>query len=133
MATEDARPWQPVVRARAALDALERLVAGMGTAVLAVAAALWLVGTAVLCVAGVGILLVPAGLRLARTVADRERTRLQVLRPAPVPREWRAALAQSTVRRELGWLVCHSTFGLLLSLTALTLAVDVMHDASFPL
>jgi signal transduction histidine kinase len=132
MATRDARPWHPVVRARVALDALERLVVGLGTAVLAVAASLWLLGTAVLCVAGVGILLVPASLRLVRTVADRERTRLEVLSPAPVPREPRAALAQASVRRELGWLVCHSTFGLLLSLTALTLAVDVMHDASFP-
>ncbi|MEU4522822.1 sensor histidine kinase [Amycolatopsis sp. NPDC024027] len=132
MATEDARPWHPVVRARAALDALERLVVGMGTSVLAVAASLWMLGTAVLCVAGVGILVVPAGLRLVRTVADRERTRLEVLRPEPVPRNPRAALAQASVRRELGWLVCHSTLGLLLSLTALTLAVDVMHDASFP-
>jgi signal transduction histidine kinase len=133
MATEDARPWHPVVRARAALDALERLVAGVGTSVLAVAASLWLLGTAVLCVAGVGILLVPTTLRLVRTVTDRERTRLEILHPAPVPRELRAALAQAAVRRELGWLVCHSTFGLLLGLTALTLAVDVMHDASFPL
>lgn len=132
MATEDARPWHPVVRARAALDALERLVVGMGTSVLAVAASLWMLGTAVLCVAGVGILLVPAGLRLVRAVADRERTRLAVLRPEPVPRNPRAALAQGSVRRELGWLVCHSTLGLLLSLTALTLVVDVMHDASFP-
>src|SRR5438552_2927243 len=133
MATEDAPPWHPVVRARAALDALERLVAGMGTSVLAVAASLWLLGTAVLCVAGVGVLLIPAALRLVRTVADRERTRLEILRPAPVPRELRATLAQAAVRRELGWLVCHSTFGLFLGLTALTMAVDVMHDASFPL
>ncbi|MEU4246034.1 sensor histidine kinase [Amycolatopsis sp. NPDC026612] len=132
MATEDARPWHPVVRARAALDALERLVVGMGTAVLAVAASLWVLGTAVLCVAGVGILLVPAALRLVRTVADRERTRLEVLHPPPVPGNPRAALAETSVRRELGWVVCHGTFGLLLSLTALTLAVDVMHDASFP-
>ncbi|GHG14792.1 MULTISPECIES: sensor histidine kinase [Amycolatopsis] len=132
MATQDARPWHPVVRARAALDALERLVAGMGTAVLAVAASLWALGTAVLCLAGVGILLVPAALRLVRAVADRERARLAVVGPAPAPREPRLALAQAAVRRELGWLVCHSTFGLVLSLTALTLAVDVMHDASFP-
>ncbi len=132
MATGDVRRGFAVVRARAALDALERLVVGMGTSVLAVAASLWMLGTAVLCVAGVGILLVPAGLRLVRTVADRERTRLEVLRPEPVPRNPRAALAQVSVRRELGWLVCHGTLGLLLSLTALTLAVDVMHDASFP-
>jgi signal transduction histidine kinase len=133
MATEDARPWHPVVRARAALDALESLAVGMGTAVLAVAASLWLLGTAVLCLVGVGLLLVPAALRLLRTVADRERRRLEILGPAPVPREWRAALADASVRRELGWVVCHSTFGLVLGLTALTLAVDVMHDASFPL
>ena len=85
MAAEDVRPWHPVVRARAALDALERLVVGMGT-VLAVAASLWLFGTAVPCVAGACIPLVPA-------VADRERTRLEILRPASVPRELRAALA----------------------------------------
>ncbi|MEV7091930.1 sensor histidine kinase [Amycolatopsis sp. NPDC051045] len=133
MATEDARRWDAVARARAALDALERLVGGMGTAVLAVAALLWLLGTAVLCLAGVGLLLVPAGLRLLRVVADRERARLEILRPPPVPPGLRAALADTSVRRELGWLVCHSTLGTLLGLIALTLPVDVMHDASFPL
>ncbi|MDQ7810508.1 sensor domain-containing protein [Amycolatopsis sp. A133] len=133
MATEDARRWDAVARARAALDALERLVGGMGTAVLAVAALLWLLGAAVLCLAGVGLLLVPAGLRLLRVVADRERARLAILPPPPVPRELRAALADTAVRRELGWLGCHSTLGTLLGLTALTLPVDVMHDASFPL
>ncbi|MEV6441924.1 sensor histidine kinase [Amycolatopsis sp. NPDC051716] len=132
MATEDARRRYPVERARAALDALERLVGGMGTAILAVAALLWLLGSAVLCLAGIGLLLVPVGLRLLRVVADRERARLDILPPPPVPRGLRAALADGTVRRELGWLSCHSTFGLLLSLAALTLAVDVMHDASFP-
>ncbi|BFO18747.1 hypothetical protein SHKM778_51350 [Streptomyces sp. KM77-8] len=80
MVTQDETSGNPTgavsARARAALDALENLLAGMGTALLALLAALWLALTAVACLAGVGLLLLPSALHATRAVADRERTRL---------------------------------------------------------
>lgn len=133
------RPWPAVVaRARAALDALDHLVGGLGTAVLAVAALLWLLVTAALWLVGVGVFLTPTALRGVRVVANRERTRLsrwgrKVLEPEPVPAQLRAAMRDSAVRRELCWVVCHASLGLFLGLVSLTLPVDVVHDTSFPL
>ena len=91
--------WDVVARARAALDALEHLVGGLGTAVLALVALLWLVVTALTCLVGVGLLLVPAALRVA---ARRRRpgTRPAVPlgagdhRPGPAPAGLRAAVAR---------------------------------------
>src|SRR5438067_11801972 len=79
-----------VVRARALLDALEHMVGGLGTAVLAVCAVFWLLATAVLCLVGVGVVLVPSALRVLRVVADRERARLsrwgpEIFGAQPVP------------------------------------------------
>ena len=127
-----------VVRARAALDALEQLVGGLGTALLAQAALIWLLGTLVLCLIGVGVLLLPTSLRLVRAVADRERGRLsrrgaEIIGPPPLPARPRAALADPAFRRELGWLVCHATLGFVLSGIAVSLPVDSLHDMSFPL
>jgi signal transduction histidine kinase len=125
-------------RARAALDGLESLVGGLGTALLAEAALVWLLGAAVLCLIGVGVLLLPSALRLVRAVADRERGRLtrrgtEIIGPPPLPTSTRAALADPTVRREIGWLVTHATLGFVLSGIAVSLPVDALHDASFPL
>jgi signal transduction histidine kinase len=133
-----ARPWAVATRARAALDALDHLVGGLGTAVLAVAMLLWLLGTALLCLVGAGLFMAPAGLRMLRVVADRERARLsrrgpEIIGPGPVPARLRAALRDSAVRQELCWVVCHATLGLFLGLVALTLPLDVIHDMSFPL
>jgi signal transduction histidine kinase len=114
-----------VGRARAVLDALEHLAGGLGTALLAVAALAWLLVTAALCLVGVGFLLMPSTLRLVRAVADRERARLS--------RWGREIIGPVPLRRELGWLVCHASVGFLLGATALTLPVDVLHDASLPL
>jgi len=125
-------------RAKAGRPAIGRLAAGLGTAVLAGGALIVVLVTTVLCVAGVGLFLVPAALRTVRVVADRERTRLsrwgpEIMAPEPVPASARAALRDPAVRRELAWLPCHATLGLLLGLLALTLPLSGVHDTSFPL
>jgi hypothetical protein len=73
---ETAPPPGLVARARAALDALKHLVGGFGTAVTAAFAVALLLATALLCLAGVGLLVAPGALRTLRAVADRERVRL---------------------------------------------------------
>jgi signal transduction histidine kinase len=125
-------------RARALLDALERLVGGLGTTILALAALLWLVLVALSCVVGVGLLLAPTVPRLVRAVAGRERARLsrwgpEIIGPGPLPDGVRAALADPAVRRELRWVLAHGTFGLLVAVAALTLPVDAAQDLTFPL
>jgi signal transduction histidine kinase len=130
--------WPAKVRIGAARQAIGRLAAGLRTAVLAGGALVLILVTMVLCLAGVGVLLVPAALRMVRVVADRERTRLsrsgpEILGPEPVPASARAALRDTAVRRELAWLACHAVLGLLLGLLALGLPLAGVHDVSFPL
>jgi hypothetical protein len=83
MPTDDARAgqetadrWDVFARARATLDALEHLFSGLGTVVLALVALLLVIGTALTCLVGVGLLPVPAVLRGLRAITDRERARL---------------------------------------------------------
>jgi signal transduction histidine kinase len=125
-------------RVSISLDALERLVGGLGTAVLGLVTLVLLAVTALACVVGVGLLVVPFALRLLRLVADRERDRLSRRGPAvlghqPAPRTLRAAAADRAVRREVRWLGIHSTLGLLLGLLGLALPIDVVRDGTFPL
>ncbi|WP_199441296.1 sensor histidine kinase [Umezawaea beigongshangensis] len=132
------RRWDLVARARSTLDAMEHLVGGLGTAVLAVAALFGLLVTAAACLVGVGVLLVPTALRGLRVVADRERERLsrwgpEITAPEPVPHRPLAALRDLAVRRELVWVAGHAFFGLSLGLAALTLPLNAVRDISFPL
>jgi signal transduction histidine kinase len=125
-------------RAEAARPAISRLAAGLGTAVLAGGALVLVLVTLAACLAGVGLFLIPATLRTVRAVADRERIRLsrwgpEVRGPEPVPASARAALRDPAVRRELAWLPCQATLGLLLGLLALALPLSFIHDVSFPL
>jgi signal transduction histidine kinase len=125
-------------RAEAGRQAIGRLAAGLGTAVLAGGALTVVLVTTALCLAGVGVFLLPAALRTVRAVADRERARLsqwgpEIMEPEPVPASARAALRDPAVRRELAWLPCHATLGLLLGFLALTLPLSSVHDMSFPL
>ena len=124
--------------ARATFDAVEHLVGGLATAILALLALVWLVVTALMCAVGVGLLVAPASLRALRVVADRERARLsrwgpEIIGPPPVPAGLRAALADSTTRREAGWVAAHATGGLLLGLIGLTIPLNAVRDASVPL
>jgi signal transduction histidine kinase len=125
-------------RARHAIDALEHLVGGLATAVLALATLLWVAVVAVLSLTGVGLLLVPGALRAVRVVADRERARLsrwgpEVVTPGPVPRGLRAALSDLVVWREVAWLAVHATFGFVIGLVGLALPLYAVEDLTLPL
>lgn len=132
------RPWDVFARGRATVDAVEHLAGGLATAVLALIALLCLIAVAVACLAGVGLVLVPAALRGLRAVADRERTRLSawgpdVIGPAVLPTRLRDAARDRTVRREARWLAGHATAGLLIGLVGLTLPLAAVRDTTFPL
>jgi signal transduction histidine kinase len=133
-----ARWYDPRARSRASLDALEHLIGGFGTAILALIAAFWFLAVAVATLVGVGLLLAPSALRLVRVVADRERARLsrwgpEIIGPAPVPRRLRDAVRDPAIRRDLAWLLTHAVFGFLLGLVAITLPISVVQDVTFPL
>ncbi|MCC2309343.1 sensor histidine kinase [Cellulomonas chengniuliangii] len=120
------------------IDAIEQLVGGFGTSVLALVALLWVAVSAAACVVGVGFWMLPAALRAVRVVADRERSRLSqigpvVLGPAPLPDGLRDAFRDSSVRRELAWLPCAASLGLALGAIALTLPLNAARDATFAL
>ncbi|MDF5759010.1 sensor histidine kinase [Spongiactinospora sp. TRM90649] len=124
---------------RVTLDALEHVVGGIGTAVLALVALLAVAVTGLACLIGVGLPLVPATLRGVRAVADRERARLsrwdaeEIIAVSPPPGGLRAALADPATRRELAWLLAHGPIGLLLGLVTLTFPIHAVQDATFAL
>ncbi|KAB1945583.1 sensor histidine kinase [Micromonospora sp. ALFpr18c] len=125
-------------RIRVVVDAIERLVGGLGTAVLALGALLWALIVAVACLAGVGLLAAPGALRAVRAVADRERARLSrrgtpIPAPGPVPLGLRAAVRDPFVRRDLGWVTLHAITGLLSGLVGLALPLYALQDITFPL
>ncbi|WP_174533650.1 sensor histidine kinase [Micromonospora chalcea] len=125
-------------RVRASVEALEHLVGGLGTAVLALGVLLGTVVVAAACVGGVGLLLVPGLLQAVRSVADRERARLSrwgtpIPEPGPVPAGLRPALRDPVVRRELRWVAVHGTLGFGAGLIALTLPIYAVQDITFPL
>ena len=133
-----ARRRDVVARARTALDALEHLVGGLGTAILALVALFWLVAVALACPVGVGLLLAPTAIRVVRAIADRERARLsrwgpEIIGSEPVPAGLCAAIAYPTIRRELRWSVSHATLGLAIGLIGLVLPLNAVRDGTFPL
>ncbi|CAM3544059.1 sensor histidine kinase [Kibdelosporangium persicum] len=133
-----ARRWDLRSRVRDTVDALEHIVGGMATAVMAVAMLPWLAITALLSVVGVGLFLAPTALRMVRVVADRERARLSrwgydIVGPEPVSTSLIAALRDPAVRKELGWLLWHGTAGLVLSLAGMSLPLWVVTDLTFVL
>src|SRR4051794_35814285 len=130
--------WRVRGRARVVLDAVEHLVGGLGTALLAFAAMIWIIVMALSCVGGIGLLLAPTVPRVVRAVAERERARLsrwgpEIIGPEPLPAGVRAALADPAVRREFRWVFAHGTMGLVLGLAALTLPINGVQDLTYPL
>ncbi|MFF5080370.1 sensor histidine kinase [Actinoplanes sp. NPDC000266] len=124
-------------RARAAVDALERLVGGLGTAILAIGALIWVAAVAVTSVIGVGLPFVHSAARAVRAAADRERARLsrwgpEIIEPDPLPPGLRAA-RDPVVWRELAWVAVHSTWGMVLGILGISLPLYAVQDLTFPL
>lgn len=125
-------------RLRAVIAALEHLVGGLGTAVLALVALLVLALSLLLCLVGVGLVLVPSAVRFAHVVAERERARLSawgpaVISPGAVPRRLRDLVRDPTVHRETAWTLLHGVVGSPFGLLGLTIALSAVRDATFPL
>jgi len=138
VSTQEARRWDLVGRLRTTVDAIERLFGGLTTSLLAIAALVWLAVTAATCLVGMGLLLLPTVPRVLRAVADRERGRLsrwgpEIISPAPAPADFRAAIRDATVQRELGWTAIHATAGFALGSLGLTVTLWAVTDGTFPL
>lgn len=122
----------------AAGSATGQLASGLGTALLALLVLVSLAVTAVTSLVGVGLLMAPAVLGALHALAGRERARLarhgpEVFAPDPPPTRLRLALADSTTRRELRWVLRHATLGLLLGLIGVLLPLVAVRDSVFPL
>jgi signal transduction histidine kinase len=131
-------PNPVLVRLRAVVVAMEHLAMGLVTSALALAALIWLVVVAVLCLVGVGLVLAPSALRLVRVAANRERVRLSrwgpdVMPPESVPARLGDALRDTAVQRELAWVGLHASAGLMTGLTGLTMALATVRDGAMPL
>ena len=123
---------------------MERLAGGLITALMALFCLAFLAVAFITSPLGVGLFLLPAALRLMGKVVDRERQRLSrwgtsVPLPAvaeqptgPVEALW-SLVYRARVRRDLAWLVCHSTLGLLTGLLGVLLPLVVVRDSTFPL
>lgn len=116
----------------------EQLAGGLRTAVSAMVLSAVLAASWILCVVGIGFLLLPRCLDAIRPLADRERTRLTrwgapVAVPAAAVPAARDHLVDPTARRELAWLVVHGTIDLLLAALGLLLPVIGLGALSFPL
>jgi signal transduction histidine kinase len=130
--------WDLVGRLRTTVDAVEHLVGGLGTSVLAAAALLWSAAVALTCLIGVGVFLLPTIPRVVRAVAERERGRLsrwgpEIIGPEPVPADFRVAIRDPAVRREMAWLACHATAGFALSASGVTAVLAALTNGTFPL
>ncbi|MCY9782522.1 sensor domain-containing protein [Nocardiopsis sp. EMB25] len=145
-ADNDTRPFRELVVTglNNVFLSLERLAGGLITALMALFALAVLGVVLLTSPLGVGLLLLPSALRLLRTVANRERHRLTRWGP-PVPSPasadapttpvdaFRALVHDVQVRRDLVWLSCHSTLGLLTGLLGVLLPVVAVRDGTFPL
>jgi signal transduction histidine kinase len=116
-------------RVRAAVYALESLVLGIGTAILALTSVLWTL-----------VSLIPApqlALPAVRLAADRERARLsrsgaEIAGPNSLPQGRWSWVRDSAVRRELAWTLIHATAGFVLGLIGLTLPLYALQDLTWP-
>ncbi|MCD5316556.1 sensor histidine kinase [Kineosporia babensis] len=121
-----------------AITALEEMGGGVNTALLALFTSFMVLGTALLCLVGIGLLLVPVTLQMVHSVAARERARLgrwgtPVLGPVHRVTNLRAALRDPSTRGELKWLPVHGLGGLFLGFWGLMLPLLAVRDLSFPL
>lgn len=140
------RPLRELAASAAAgvLTNLERLAGGLLTAIAAVVV-LALLGIVLLTsLIGIGLPALPGTLRLVQALADRERQRLsrwgatlpslnQPGRPATVAAAVTDLRRDPGLRRDVTWLGCHATLGLLTGMLAVVLPLLAVRDGSFPL
>lgn len=117
---------------------MEHLVGGLGTAILAMVALVLVAVVAVMCLAGIGVVMIPSALHMVRSAAERERARLSrwgVGLPGPpeAPAGVRAALRDPWVRRELAFVATHGTLGFGIGAVGLSLPLSVVQYVTFPL
>jgi len=115
---------------------LEQLIGGFGTAIAALALLMIVVATAVASLVGVGLPAVPAVAGAVRALANRERHRLarygvDLPELDPPPHGIRGALADLSLRRELGWTAVHATMGAVLGLLGALLPLFALRDLTF--
>jgi signal transduction histidine kinase len=125
-------------RWRASVAALEHIVGGLGTAVLALGVLFWMLIVLILSLVGIGLPAAHDALRALRSVAERERARLTrwgppVLSAGPVPAGLKVAIRDPYVHRELLWLPLHAIGGFLLGLAGLSIPIYGLQDITFPL
>ncbi|MFJ3697281.1 sensor histidine kinase [Streptomyces sp. NPDC090052] len=123
---------------RAAGAAISELAGGFGTALSALALLILLLLTAALSLTGIGLLLVGPALGALHALARHERQRLarrghEIIAPDPPPTRPRAGLVHPTTRREVRWLLQHTSAGLLLAVTGIVLPILAVRDTAFPL
>lgn len=124
-------------RVRTSVDALEHLVGGLATSLLALAALFYALVVAIACVLGMGLLLAPSVVLVTRAAADRERIRLsrwglEIIAPPP-PGSLSAAVRDTAMRREFAWVAVHGTYGLGIGVVGLTLPLHAAQSLTFPL
>lgn len=125
-----------------ALLAVKWLTVGLGIALIALGTLVVVVLTVVLCIVGVGILLLPVVFGLVRKVAELERRRLQAIgravdlpydeRPAGPRAVWRSLRDDPTSRRDLLWLAAYALVGFVTGLIALQLVVNGVQSVTLP-
>jgi len=123
---------------RMSVDAIEHLVGGLGTAILALAAVLLLVLVALASVVGIGLPMVPSAAKAVRLAANRERARLSrwdrdLPLPPPVPTGLRGVLHDPWVRREAAFVAAHGTVGFGLGVLGLSLPISAVQNLLFPM
>ncbi|MEU4570228.1 sensor domain-containing protein [Micromonospora sp. NPDC023956] len=120
------------------VDAIEHLVGGLGTSILALAVVLLLLLVALACVVGIGLVMVPSTAKAVRLAAGRERIRLSrwgcdLPLPPAVPAGLRGVLHDPWVRREVAFVATHGTVGFGLGVVGLSLPMSAVQNLLFPL
>ena len=131
--------WRAV---RRSAIALKWLVAGFGIALLAIGVLALVALAALLCLVGIGLLLIPTILGLVRRVAELDRRRLRAVgHPVQMPyaelprgirAAWRSALHDPTTRRDLTWLATYAVVGFLTGAVVVQLVANGIQALTLP-
>lgn len=122
--------------------AFKWLVAGLLIGMLAICVLALVILSAVLCIVGVGLFLIPAVLGLVRRVAELERRRLRASgHPVQMPYDalphgvreaWRTAVHDPTSRRDLKWLAAYAFVGTFVGVVAVQIVANGVQALVLP-